>query len=155
MLAGVLQMHILRGSEAKSNDALRFEHCSVISQESAVHSISDARLPATSFGNVNSRASDGKGIIDAPPVVDLPTTDPHTSRTNAAGDGVHKVGKDDDVSGPVVLHEVEPILPEEAQKAKIQGNVRLSATIDEQGIPRDILVVMCWFSVKWSAGALR
>lgn len=138
VLAGVLQMHILRGSESRSNDGLRFEHCSLISQESAVHSIFDVRLPAAPLRNVNSKASNGKGIIDGPPVIDIPITDPLALRTNAATNGVPEVGGDDTV--PVILHKVEPILPEEAQKAKVQGNVRLSATIDEQGIPIDIQV---------------
>ena len=44
---------------------------------------------------------------------------------------VHKVGGD--VKEPVLVNRVQPAYPEEARKNGVQGNVILSAVVDEKG----------------------
>jgi len=45
------------------------------------------------------------------------------------------------VSAPVAIYKIEPVYTEEARKAKFQGAVGLSITVDERGLPRNFKVV--------------
>jgi TonB family protein len=44
------------------------------------------------------------------------------------------------VSAPVVIYSTQPVFPEEAREAKLQGEIRLSVVVDEDGLPTQIKV---------------
>jgi len=54
------------------------------------------------------------------------------------GDGAYRAGTG--IQGPFVLKEIRPSYTSEAMLAKIQGNVRLEAVVDENGFVSDVRV---------------
>lgn len=46
----------------------------------------------------------------------------------------------DPISGPELIHKVEPVYPELALRARVSGKVLLRVTVDEEGLVRNIIV---------------
>ncbi len=68
----------------------------------------------------------------------VPALDPGSSK-GFGGIGVYRPGGG--VSGPILLHKVEPQYSDEARKAKWQGTVRLQLVVDATGKPTSIQVI--------------